>query len=127
MKKNFEKLEIQAAEVLGNVAREVNFDKKVTEVYYREDYMDFLVIIDEKAHCQVRQKLIKDFIADPQNEDVINEIGFLLEHAALFEEWEDEETMATGDGKSGGKREDATPGGKDKGGIVVDDSADYDF
>jgi len=89
----------------------MGLSRKVSHVFYREDYQDYRIFLDGTHHCPIREKLI-NVIMEIDDEDVKREIEFLLSHAMELDEWEKEE---------------ATEGGDYKSDLSVDNSADYDF
>ena len=104
-------------DVAQKIIEEINegseVKKTINAVVYRPDYMDFLVLVNGRFHCEVREKLITDYLAFDKNPDVIREIRYLMEHALEYEDWELEEAglkPKEGDEKS-----------------AVDDSDKYDF
>ena len=57
---------------------EIEMKKEIDAVFYREDYQDYQVILDENTHCEIREKLIDIFRKDPNHDDTRREITFLL-------------------------------------------------
>ena len=103
--------EDKVREMVQKIIDEMNLPRKISQVIYRDDYMDYRIILDGTHHCPIREKLVNIYLKD-QDEDIRREIEFLLSHAVELEEWEKEE---------------ATEGGDYKSDIAVDNSQDYDF
>lgn len=98
--------------VIESIANEIKLAKQISDVYYRPDYLDFQIILDEHYHCEIREKLVETYF-ESKDEDVKREIVFLLEHAEKYEDWEDK-----------GTQQPTKPPEPD---IVIDDSEKYDF
>lgn len=76
--------------------KEINLEKSVDAVFYREDYGDYQIILDNSFHCELREKLIYIFMTDPKDADTRREIIYLLKHAAEYEEWEKSSVAGSG-------------------------------
>ena len=105
--------EEKVQEVLTKIAQEMELGKKVSTVMWRDDYMDYVIVLDLSHHCEIREKLIDDYF-NHYHEDVLREIKFLLSHAPEYEDWEKEDLA--------GPSADA---GDEK--TAIDDSDQYDF
>lgn len=106
---------MKAKDAVESIANDLKFSKPLTEIIYREDYGDYQVIIDDNLHCEIRERLIEEYIKT-KHVDIRKEIFFRLEHAVEFEEWEQPESSKQSQG-----------GGDYRGDVVVDDSANYDL
>jgi len=73
-------------------AEEISLGKNIDAVFYREDYADYQIIMDDHFHCEIREKLIDVFFDNPKHADTRREIIFLLKHAVEYEEWEESPT-----------------------------------
>lgn len=74
--------------VIGKLAQEIGLKRKLTDLLYRKSAQDYQFILDENYHCEIREKLIEGFLADPKNGDIRREIKFRLENAPAFEDIE---------------------------------------
>ena len=77
--------------ILEDILRESKLERDIGSVTYRDDYQDYQVLVDGRFHCEIREKLIADYVGFNKNKDVVRNIRFLLEHAVEYEEWELEE------------------------------------
>ena len=112
--------EEKAMEIIKRIAGHIGLPRQIQEVCYREDYMDYQVLLDENHHCEIREKLIDTYVntkGGVVKSDVEREIRFRLENAIEFEEWEERQPRKEGQQQAGEK----------KGDVAVDDSANYDF
>jgi hypothetical protein len=98
--------------LLEEAMRTAGVKRRIDAVLYRDDYQDYVIVLDNDYHCEIREKLIEDYDRF-RNKDIVRQIKFLLEHAVLYEEWE----------KPGNQV--ARPA--DGGDVVVDDSEKYDI
>lgn len=73
---------------VGKLAQEINLKRKLTDLMYRKSAQDYQFMLDENYHCEIREKLIEGFLADPKNGDIRREIKFRLENAPAFEDIE---------------------------------------
>ena len=78
-------------DMMTQFVQEIALGKSVDSVHYREDYQDYMIILDEHYHCELREKLI-DTLFKERNADLVREIVFRLKNAAKFEDWEDNPT-----------------------------------
>jgi len=88
-----------AQEVLDRLlefSREIKLKQGIDAVFHREDYQDYQVILDEKFHCEIREKLIQILFDNPKHADTRREITFLLNHPVEYEEWEDSPVGGSG-------------------------------
>lgn len=119
---------------------EMGRKESVTHVIYRQDYADYMIVINNRFHCEVREKLMDIYFGSKDGEsvksDAVREIKYLIENNVLeFDEFElasmgidaivDETAEKDGRGDPGIDRTKGTSG--PKGGIIVDNSEDYDF
>lgn len=77
----------EVMKTLQEIAQDMKLDKHLSQVICREDYADYQVVLDGTHHCEIREKIMDVYITD-KDKDVLKEIKFRLEHAALYEEWE---------------------------------------
>jgi len=96
-------------EVLEAVVNKIRLKKAITDLSFRADYEDFVVILDDDFHCEIREKLLDNYI-QTKSSDFLREIRFRLEHATEYEEWE---------------KNTPPPPAEEK--TEVDDSDKYDF
>ena len=73
---------------IGKLAQEIKLKRKITDLMYRKSAQDYQFILDENYHCEIREKLIEGFVADPKSADIRREIVFRLENAPAFEDIE---------------------------------------
>ncbi len=92
--------EKKVAEFIFNLIEEIKSPKKITEIYYRESYQDYQVILGEHWHTELREKLIIDYFAT-NNPDLKREIVGRLQNPMKYEEWEDPSTPNKGDNEEG--------------------------
>ncbi len=102
--------EDKVEELLQEIIKEANLKRSLNDVTYREDYQDYRVIVNDVCRCEIREKLIQDYI-EFHHKDTFNEICYLMEHAVVDEELQYEKEMSKGDGPDG---------------VVTDDNK-YDF
>ncbi len=98
--------------VIESIVNEIKLARQITDIYYRSDYLDYQIILDNHYHCEIREKLIETYFEN-KDEDIKREIVFLLEHAEKYEEWEDKSPQQ--------------PTKPPESDIVIDDSEKYDF
>ncbi|MEW5894489.1 MAG: hypothetical protein AB1650_01855 [Candidatus Omnitrophota bacterium] len=79
----------QVLERITEFAKEINLRRTIDGVIYRNDYLDYQVLMDDRFHAELREKLIDVLFTDPNHADTRREITYLLRHAFEFEEWED--------------------------------------
>ncbi|MFA5260426.1 MAG: hypothetical protein WC450_04285 [Candidatus Omnitrophota bacterium] len=96
--------------LLQEIIHEANLKRKLTEVVYREDYQDYRIILDDVCRCEIREKLVQDYI-EFHHKDTFNEMCYLMEHAIVDEQLQYEQGLSKGDGPDG---------------VVTDDNK-YDF
>jgi hypothetical protein len=107
--------EKRAREIISGIAQQINFQKKITEIYSRADYQDYQVLLDGEYHCEIREKLVDDYDTF-KVDDVRREIVFRLENAEKLEEWDERRY-----------RKSAPADAVDKDHVAVDDKDKYDF
>ncbi|MFA5087913.1 MAG: hypothetical protein WC552_02625 [Candidatus Omnitrophota bacterium] len=130
--------EEKAEQILQDVLRKGECEVKIRAIVYREDYKDFLVVVGKAHYCQIREKLITDYI-EFQHIDVQNEIIYLFNHPLELDEFQkaemgitdddidedDLKSAANKDGKgSVGSRQEAED---EKNKIIVEDDEKYDW
>lgn len=102
--------EVQALQIVNRVIDgmdpELNFKKRILRMMYREDYQDFRIVLNDKTHCEIREKLINEVVkiqasgTTPNKatllvlKDINKEIQFRLLHAQPLEDWEDDPTTS---------------------------------
>jgi hypothetical protein len=96
--------------LLQDIIKEANLKRTLTEVMFREDYQDYRVILDDVCRCEIREKLVQDYI-EFHHKDTFNEMCYLMEHAIVDEELQYEKDLSSGGGPDG---------------VVTDDNK-YDF
>ncbi len=77
----------EAIETIAGIIQEMKLKQELTEIAYRIDYQDYQVVFDDSHHCEIREKLINDFMAT-KNGDAKKQIQFKLTHLIAWEEWE---------------------------------------
>lgn len=107
--------EKRAREIISGIAQKINLAREITEIYSREDYQDYQVLLDGEYHCEIREKLVDDYDTF-KVDDVRREIIFRLENAEKLEEWDERRYR-----KSTPTQE------QDKDHVEVDDKDKYDF
>jgi len=88
----------KALEALAAVVKEMKLKAELTEISYRPDYQDYQVIFDDTHHCEIREKLIEDYMAT-KNGDALREMHYLFNHLIAWEEWDRPEKSGPSDGK----------------------------
>ena len=43
--------------IVGDMAQNAKYKDKIARVIYRDDYQDYRLILDDKTHCEIREKL----------------------------------------------------------------------
>ena len=86
--------------LLQDIIAEAGLKRKLNEVIYREDYQDYRLILDDVHRCEIREKLVQDYI-EFRHKDTCNEMCYLMEHAIIDEELEYEKGLSGGDGPDG--------------------------
>ena len=104
--------EEKVQEILEKITQDMEPRKKVCTVMWRDDYMDYVLVLDLTHHVEIREKLIDDYI-NHYHEDVLRELRFLLSHPVEYEDWEKEDLA--------GPPVDADEK------TAIDDSDQYDF
>jgi len=76
--------------IVEDLCEELEIDRGVDTVVYREDYQDYQVIFGDRTHCELREKLIDIMVVGDvkSKEDTKREIVFRIKNAIEFEEWE---------------------------------------
>ena len=92
--------EDKVKELLQGLITEANLKHKLNEVTYREDYQDYRVILDDVRRCEIREKLVQDYI-DFRHKDTFKEMCYLMEHAVIDEELQYEKGVSGADGSEG--------------------------
>lgn len=93
--------EKKAAELIYTLVEQIKPLRKINEIYYRESYQDYQVVLDDHYHTELREKLIVEFLAT-NNPDLKREIVGRLQNPMKYEEWEDPSTpQSKGDNDEG--------------------------
>lgn len=80
----------EAIEVLAAIIKELNLKVQLEEIAYRVDYQDYQVNFENTHHCEIREKLIDDYLrltGEPQA-DAKREIVYIVSHLVAWEDWE---------------------------------------
>lgn len=80
--------EEEARKAIEEVMAEFEIKRTLDVVYYREDYQDYLLLLDKRFHAEIRGKLIEDYYKFSKDADIKRNIRFLLEHPVEYEDWE---------------------------------------
>src|SRR3989338_9104627 len=77
----------EAIAMIAGIIKEMKLKQELTEIAYRSDYQDYQVILDDNHHCEIREKLIEDFMSTKSG-DAKKQIQFKLGHPIAWEDWE---------------------------------------
>ncbi len=107
--------EEKAKTLLENIVAQLDLKVKISGVMYRDDYMDYFVVVNDEYYCEIREKVIDTYLVKP-DADLLKDIRFRLANLTFFEELAHEHNAR----QEGG-------GGDDKGDIVIEDAQKYDL
>ncbi len=82
------------------ILKQAGVTRSINDVYYRDDYQDYRVIVDDVHRCEIREKLVDDY-CEFHHKDTFNEICYLIEHAVFDEELEFERNLVNDEGSDG--------------------------
>ncbi len=90
--------EKKALEIIAMVAKENQFPHKIIKFAYRDDYQDYVIILENSTLCSIREKLIESFHEDKSG-DLRREIMFRLKNGEPIELEDYLDTPSPAEGK----------------------------
>ena len=77
----------EAIDAIAAIIKDMKLKQELTGIAYRIDHQDYQVVFDDTHHCEIRDKLINDFMST-KNGDAKKQIQFKLNHLVAWEDWE---------------------------------------
>ena len=122
--------------ILQNLCTEAQLKKKIRAIVYRKDYADYLAVVGSSHYCDIREKLINDYVQH-KHEDVKREIIYKLNNPTELDEFQkaefgieddeiDEDTLSDQANKDG-KGSVGSGNQDEKKKIAVDDDEKFDW
>ena len=88
----------EAIDAIAAIIKDMKLKQELTGIAYRIDHQDYQVVFDDTHHCEIRDKLITDFMTT-KNGDAKRQIQFQLRHLIAWEDWEKSSSPAPKDDK----------------------------